>query len=149
MILIPQYADLLLNKHFWLLSMYKTVVLLNVLYIWMFCIALFRIDFMVTYILLCYLDGLSSWGLYSPSSGVPSSYSVLAITSLNLSPEQTISHHEDDIISKQQQQHGWGDQTITYRDQQDKSGCSRQGSGPFWKTHFHSEDEILRTTKQI
>lgn len=33
-----------------------------------------------------YLDGRSSCGLYSPSSGVPSSYSVLAITNLNLSP---------------------------------------------------------------
>lgn len=33
-----------------------------------------------------YLDGLSSVGLYSPSSRVPSSYKVLAMTRRNLSP---------------------------------------------------------------
>ena len=36
------------------------------------------------------LDGRSSWGLYSPSSGVPSSYNVLAMTSRNLSPEKHV-----------------------------------------------------------
>lgn len=34
----------------------------------------------------CHLEGLSSVGLYSPSSNVPSSYKVLAITRRNLSP---------------------------------------------------------------
>lgn len=33
-----------------------------------------------------YLDGRSSVGLYSPSSRVPSSYKVLAMTRRNLSP---------------------------------------------------------------
>ena len=45
-----------------------------------------------------HLEGLSSVGLYSPSSRVPSSYKVLAMTNRNLSPEITaVSEGEEQL----------------------------------------------------
>lgn len=87
-----------------------------------------------------HLEGLSSVGLYSPSSRVPSSYKVLAMTNRNLSPE-----NNSDI-------RGWRAEMTkslllfvfnTYPSLQGKSECLHQGWGPSWKIHSHNAAETL------
>lgn len=54
-----------------------------------------------------YLDGLSSVGLYSPSSSVPSSYKVLAMTRRNLSPGKRGQRSSEKVRVQPQQISVW------------------------------------------